>query len=286
MAPFRIFVAGPNEMTRCVVTEILTTHRGWEVCGEIADGQMPVEATARLQPDIVLLDVRGVGADRWASTRQIVRNNPDQKLIALGDPDSEKLVHEAFHAGAFGFVPIPRVRENLVSAIEALQGGRSFFTPRLADLILQDLLKGDGKTGDPGSLTQREREAVHLLSKEVSHGPLLRPAKRNASNRLLKYFLITVILTGTVYLLWDRYSSTIEEVPVINTWLVRLGLKAPAASVESPWNPDTQVWINVHTALYYCPGTPSYGKTPGGKFAAQREARADSFQPANRKGCN
>ena len=50
-------------------------------------------------------------------------------------------------------------------------------------------------------------------------------------------------------------------------------------------NPNTQVWVDVHTALYYCPGSELYGKTADGKFATQRDAQQDQFEPANRKAC-
>jgi hypothetical protein len=75
------------------------------------------------------------------------------------------------------------------------------------------------------------------------------------------------------------------------TWfeslLVKLGIaevpqRAPAAPAG---NPDVQVWVDVHTALYYCPGSDLYGKTPGGKFATQADAQMDHFEPATRALC-
>lgn len=67
--------------------------------------------------------------------------------------------------------------------------------------------------------------------------------------------------------------------------LVSIGLaEAPPAPVYSG-NPDTQVWVDVHTALYYCPGSEFYGKTPDGRFTTQRDAQQDQFEPANRKAC-
>jgi hypothetical protein len=45
-------------------------------------------------------------------------------------------------------------------------------------------------------------------------------------------------------------------------------------------NPNVRVWVDVHTALYYCPGSDLYGKTPGGQFASQRDAHLDHFEPA------
>jgi putative methionine-R-sulfoxide reductase with GAF domain len=67
--------------------------------------------------------------------------------------------------------------------------------------------------------------------------------------------------------------------------LVSLGLaEAPPAPVYMG-NPDTQVWVDVHTALYHCPGSEAYGKTPDGRFTTQRDAQQDQFEPANRKAC-
>jgi hypothetical protein len=50
-------------------------------------------------------------------------------------------------------------------------------------------------------------------------------------------------------------------------------------------NPDTEVWVDVHTALYHCPGSELYGKTPDGRMTTQRDAQQDQFEPANRKAC-
>lgn len=68
--------------------------------------------------------------------------------------------------------------------------------------------------------------------------------------------------------------------------LIRMGLAEAPAPPEDKGNPATQVWIDERTALYYCPGTDLYGKTPKGKFASQRDAQLDQFEPAYRKPCN
>jgi len=67
--------------------------------------------------------------------------------------------------------------------------------------------------------------------------------------------------------------------------LVNLGLAEAPPAPSYLGNPDTQVWVDVHTALYHCPGSDLYGKTADGKFATQRDAQQDQFEPANRKAC-
>jgi hypothetical protein len=68
--------------------------------------------------------------------------------------------------------------------------------------------------------------------------------------------------------------------------LIQLGLAEPPEPQEDKGNPGVQVWVDLRTALYYCPGTDLYGKTPQGKFTTQREAQLDQFEPAYRKACN
>jgi hypothetical protein len=68
--------------------------------------------------------------------------------------------------------------------------------------------------------------------------------------------------------------------------LIQLGLAEAPEPPPDRGNPGVQVWVDLHTALYYCPGTDLYGKTPQGKFTTQREAQLDQFEPAYRKACN
>ena len=68
--------------------------------------------------------------------------------------------------------------------------------------------------------------------------------------------------------------------------LVSLGIAEPPASLTYVGNPQTQVWVDVHTALYYCPGADLYGKTEGGKLTTQKDAQQDQFEPALRSACD
>lgn len=75
------------------------------------------------------------------------------------------------------------------------------------------------------------------------------------------------------------------QLTLFEKMLVGLGLAEPPPAPVYMGNPETQVWVDVHTALYYCPGSDLYGKTADGKFAVQRDAQQDQFEPANRKAC-
>jgi len=76
------------------------------------------------------------------------------------------------------------------------------------------------------------------------------------------------------------------DLPLYDRVLISLGLAEAPAPPEYKGNPDTQVWVDVQTALYYCPGADLYGKTPKGRLTTQRDAQLDQFEPATRKACD
>jgi GAF domain-containing protein len=77
-----------------------------------------------------------------------------------------------------------------------------------------------------------------------------------------------------------------SNLSMFDRMLISLGLADAPEPPESKGNPETQVWVDLQTALYYCPGTDLYGKTIKGKFSSQRDAQLDQFEPASRKTCN
>jgi hypothetical protein len=118
------------------------------------------------------------------------------------------------------------------------------------------------------------------------------------------YLAIAVILVAAVvrWGIWSNHSVSATGKPTpaaashrkppepdlstFDRMLISLGLAEAPPAPEYKGNPDAQVWIDLHTALYYCPGTDLYGKTTKGRFASQREAQLDQFEPAYRKACD
>ena len=75
------------------------------------------------------------------------------------------------------------------------------------------------------------------------------------------------------------------DLSAFDKFLIAVGLAEPPEAPEYKGNPDTQVWVDLNTALYYCPGSDLYEKTAKGKLASQRDAQLDQFEPASRKAC-
>jgi putative methionine-R-sulfoxide reductase with GAF domain len=81
-------------------------------------------------------------------------------------------------------------------------------------------------------------------------------------------------------------STTDPDLSLFDRMLISLGLAEAPEAPEYKGNPDVQVWVDLSTAQYYCPGSDLYEKTPKGKLATQREAQLDQFEPAYRKACD
>lgn len=76
------------------------------------------------------------------------------------------------------------------------------------------------------------------------------------------------------------------DLSMFDKLLISLGLAEAPEAPEYKGNPDVQVWVDLQTALYYCPGADLYGKTTKGKLSTQREAQLDQFEPAKMKACD
>jgi GAF domain-containing protein len=83
-----------------------------------------------------------------------------------------------------------------------------------------------------------------------------------------------------------RKPAPEADLSMFDRMLITLGLAEAPPAPEYKGNPATQVWVDLHTALYYCPGDDLYGKTPKGRFTSQRDAQLDQFEPAYRKTCD
>jgi hypothetical protein len=101
-------------------------------------------------------------------------------------------------------------------------------------------------------------------------------------------YLGVAIFVAAVALLWPAAGAPGKPAPLgpFERALVSLGIaEAPAPAAHLQGDPGIVVWIDPHTALYYCPGDDHYGTTAGGQLTSQRDAQMDRFEPAGRSVC-
>ena len=174
----RILLADDHEIVRRGMRALLEKHEGWEVCGEAKDGREAVEKAIQLKPDVVILDIGMPLLKGLETTRQLLKHDPDFKVIVLTISDSDQVIREALDAGARGFVLKSDAARDLISAVDDLQNKRVFFTPRVNDMVLAGFLEkrqtvSTTEASKLPALTAREREITQLVaegksSKEVA----------------------------------------------------------------------------------------------------------------------
>ena len=162
----RILIADDHEVARKGIRSLLGDHAGWEVCGEARDGREAVEYASTMRPDIFLLDIGMPNLNGLDAARQILGMTPKARILILTVHDSEQVVREVLAAGARGFLLKSDAGRDLVAAVEALQYGRTFFTSRVAQMMLDGYLRPHDASYVSGQLilTPREREVIQLVA--------------------------------------------------------------------------------------------------------------------------
>ncbi len=196
MNMFRILLADDHPVFRLGLCSLLGSHKGWEICGEAADGREAVEKCRQWRPDLLILDICMPRLNGVDAARQILRHNPVQRILVVTDVGSEQVIRDCLEAGVRGWVFKSDCAHDLTTAVEALQWQRCMFSSRVSDLILDGYLQRHPvrpAVAIPPRLTLREREVVQLVgegktSKQVATtlGMTLKTAERHRSNIMIK----------------------------------------------------------------------------------------------------
>lgn len=166
MGNFRILIADDHEVVRRGIRALIEQHVGWEICGEAVDGEDAVQKAGELRPDIALLDVGMPRLNGLDAARQILAAAPQTRVLILTMHESEQIVREVLEVGARGFLLKSDAARDLISAVRALEQRTTFFTSRVAEMVLSGFLETRSDCFRPPKdrLTPRERQVVQLLS--------------------------------------------------------------------------------------------------------------------------
>lgn len=167
--PLKILIVDDHEIIREGLRTILERHAGWTVCGEASTGRKAVTEAIRLQPDVVLMDISMPELNGLDATPQILEKVPNAKILILSAHDSERLVRQMLSSGARGYMLKTDAGRDLIAAVEAVAGGRLFFTASVSNVVLGDYQQRAVRPGEipphsPSNLGARERQVLQLLA--------------------------------------------------------------------------------------------------------------------------
>jgi DNA-binding NarL/FixJ family response regulator len=177
MPELRVLVADDHAILRTGLRTLLEAQPGWKVEAEAVDGRDAVAKAKEFKPDIVVMDISMPSLNGLEATRQILKNARQTKVLILTVHESDPLIREVLDAGAQGYILKSDASRDLVAAVDALRKNKTYFTSKVAQMVLDGYLKKDApaEDGHPRKerLTSRQREIVQLLaegksSKEVA----------------------------------------------------------------------------------------------------------------------
>ncbi len=143
-----------------------------EVIGEASDGREAVRLAKSLEPNIVIMDIGMPLLNGLDAAAQIIRENERIRVIILSMHTDESYIVRALDAGARGYLLKDNADEDIERAIRSVATGRPFFSPSIAQTLLEDYLSlmRERKVQDSYELlTEREREVLQLLAEGKSN---------------------------------------------------------------------------------------------------------------------
>jgi DNA-binding NarL/FixJ family response regulator len=139
-------------------------HDEFELLGTAGNGEELVEATLRLQPDVILVDISMPVLNGFDAVRHIKEAGNEARIIFLTMHDDATLVSEAFRCGASGYILKHSAGEELVNAIKEVANGNNYVSPLVTNLPAEPLMIHQQKT----SITPRQREVLKLISRGLT----------------------------------------------------------------------------------------------------------------------
>jgi DNA-binding NarL/FixJ family response regulator len=172
----RVLIVDDQALVRRGFRMILDAEPGVTVVGEAGTGFEAVEEAARLQPDVVLMDIRMPGLDGIEATRRITATGPVPRVVVLTTFDLDEHVLESIRAGASGFLLKDVPPEDLVRAIKIVAEGDALLAPSVTRRVLAQVAATPSPSGEASealaSLTDRETDVLRLLARGLSNAEI------------------------------------------------------------------------------------------------------------------
>ena len=172
MKSIRVLLADDHKLIRAGLVLVVQQQPDLSVIGEADDGRQAVQLVESLKPDVVVMDIGMPNLNGIEAARQITASRPDTAVVILSMHADEGYVLRALKAGARAYLLKDSATTDLVQAIRAVVEGKSFFSPAVSKVLLQDYMRKLRRSGAEDSydlLSPREREVLQLVAEGKSN---------------------------------------------------------------------------------------------------------------------
>jgi len=209
MQTVSILIADDHSVVRRGLRALLETQQGWKVISEVSNGREAAEKCAKLLPDLAILDISMPDLNGLDAAALITKSSSRTKILVLTMHSDEELIRKTIRAGARGYVLKSDAERDLITAVDALLQGKTFFTAAASEVLLAGMSESGRRKVEvePGArLSVREREIVQLLAEGRSNKEVA--AVLNVSTRTVESHRAKIMRKLKLYSLGElvRYA--------------------------------------------------------------------------------
>jgi RNA polymerase sigma factor (sigma-70 family) len=212
----RVLLADDHRLMRSGLRLVVEQNPDFQVVGEADDGRQAVALANEMKPDVVVMDIGMPNLNGIEASRQITEAHPDIAVVMLSMHSDEGYVLRALKSGARAYLLKDSAEADLSRAIQAVREGKSFFSPSVSKLLLDDYVRKLQRAGIEDSydlLSPREREILQLVAEGKSSKE------------------IAAVLNLSVYTIETHRSNLMQKlnlrgIPELILYAVRKGLIA------------------------------------------------------------
>ena len=172
MRKIRVLLADDHQLMRSGIRLMLEREADLSVVGEAGDGREAVALAKSLRPDVVVMDIGMANLNGIEAALQMTGDSPEIAVVMLSMHSDESYVLRAPKAGARGYLLKDSAEADLIKAVHAVAGGKSFFSPAVSKVLLDDYVRKLRRSGTEDAydlLTPREREVLQLIAEGKSN---------------------------------------------------------------------------------------------------------------------
>jgi len=167
-----ILIVDDQDLVREGLRILLDMEQDLSVTGEAANGSQALAQARKLDPDVILMDVRMPEMDGIQATAQLIRAGCRARILMLTTFNLDEYVYRAMKAGASGFLLKDASREQLASAVRTVAAGEALLAPAITRRLIEDFCGGPGPAAASGTarrLSQRELDVVRLVAQGMTN---------------------------------------------------------------------------------------------------------------------
>ncbi len=180
----KVLLVDDHDLVRIGIKSLLEDVPGIEVIGEASSGEEAIQAAKKLNPHVVLMDVKMPGIGGLEATKRILRANPDVKVLAVTVYGEEPYPSRVLQAGAVGYLTKGADVTEMVQAIKMVSLGKRYISPEVAQQLALKHLSDEGESPFD-SLSEREMQVMIMITsgqkvQEISDQLCLSPKTVNS----------------------------------------------------------------------------------------------------------